>query len=74
MGLSVASQLSWLERRTVFFSAFLRNCINRVHNCEDQSSFDFISEVLIYDLFHLQLSMGRLLSCSHLHGENSVLH
>ena len=30
-----------------FFSVFLRNCINWVHNCEDRSSFDFISAVLI---------------------------
>ena len=30
--------------------AFLRNCINCVHNCENHSSFDFISVVLIQDL------------------------
>ena len=64
--LSVASWLSWLERHTgiarswvqiplkswFFFSGFLRNCINCVQNCKDHSSFDFISTVLIYDLFH----------------------
>ena len=74
-GTTVASQLSWLERRTgILFLRFLRNCINRVHNCEDHSSFDFISAVLIYHLFHMHLSMGLLLSRSHLHGENNVLH
>ena len=85
----MASLLSWLERRTsiarlitgsnpveflTFFSGFLRNWINCVHNCEDHSSFDFISAVFIYDLFHMHLSMGLLLSRSHLHGENNVLH
>ena len=30
-----------------FFQGFLRKCINCVHNCEDHSSFDFISAVLI---------------------------
>ena len=59
---SVASLLSWLEYRTGiarlqvqiplkllnFFSGFLRNCINCVHNCEDPSSIDFISIVLIW--------------------------
>ena len=78
----------WLEHRTgiarsrvqiplkswFIFSGFLRNCINCVHNCEDHSSFDFISAVLIYDLFHMHLSMGLLLSRSNLHGENNVLH
>ena len=43
-----------------FFAGFLRNCINCVHNCEDHSSFDFISAVIImiiiYDLFHTRLS------------------
>ena len=40
----------------IFFSGFFRNCINCVHKCEDHSSFDFISAVLVYDLFHLRLS------------------
>ena len=31
-----------------FFQASLRNCINCVHNCEDQPSFDFISAVHIW--------------------------
>ena len=34
---------------------FLRNCINRVHNCEDVSSFDFISAVLTYKSFHIHI-------------------
>ena len=37
------------------FSGFLCNCINCVHNAEDHSSFDFISAVLILDLFHKRL-------------------
>ena len=32
----------------IFFSGFLLNCVNHVHNCEDLSSFDFISAVLIW--------------------------
>ena len=28
-------------------TGFLCNCINRVHNCKDHSSFDFISAVLM---------------------------
>ena len=31
----------------IFFSVFVRNCINWVHNCEDHYSFDFISALLI---------------------------
>ena len=31
-----------------FFQASLRDCINCVHNCEDQPSFDFISAVHIW--------------------------
>ena len=31
----------------VFFPGFLRKCKNCFHNCEDHSSFDFISAVLI---------------------------
>ena len=31
----------------IFFSGFLHNCINHIHNCEDHSSFDFISADLI---------------------------
>ena len=38
------------------FSSFLRDCINCVHNCEEHSSFDFISAVHIYDLFHIHSS------------------
>ena len=38
--------------------------INCVHNCKDHSSFDFIPAVLTYDLFHMHLSMGPLLSRS----------
>ena len=30
-----------------FYSGFLFDCINHIHNCEDHSSFDFISAVLI---------------------------
>ena len=57
-----------------FFPGFLCSCINCVHNCEDHSSFDFIPAVLIYDLFHIHLSMGLLLSRCHLHSGNNVLH
>ena len=35
-----------------------RNCINCLHNCKDHSLFDFISAVLIYDLFHINLSLS----------------
>ena len=31
----------------IFFSGFLHNCTNHIHNCEDHSSFDFISADLI---------------------------
>ena len=47
-----------------FFTDFIHNCINCVHNCEDHSSFDFISAVIIviiiYDLFHMRLSHKKL--------------
>ena len=60
----------------VFFSGFLRNCINRVYNCEDHSSFDFIPAVLIYDLFFISYAFvnGTIVVTFHLHGENNVLH
>ena len=38
--------------------AATRNCINSLHNCKDHSLFDFISVVLIYDLFHINLSLS----------------
>ena len=38
--------------------AATRNCINCLHNCKDHSLFDFISAVLIYDLFHINLSLS----------------
>ena len=54
-----------VEVLNIFFSAFLSNyCINCVHNCEDHSALDFIYAVLVYDLFHMHLSMGLLLSRS----------
>ena len=40
-----------------FFSGFSRNCINWVHNSEDHSSFDLISAVLIFDSFHIHVTM-----------------
>ena len=51
-----------------FFSGFLRNCIYCVHNCEDHSSFDFISAVLIYDLSHIPLPKHDIFTC-----ENNML-
>ena len=48
--------LDILLKSWFFFSGFFRNCINCVHKCENHSSFDFISAVLVYDLFHLRLS------------------
>ena len=53
---SVASKLSWLEHQgfksrlspEFFQASYWGNCINCVHNCEDHSSFDFISAVLIW--------------------------
>ena len=55
---SVASWLSWLERRTGIarsrvqtplkswlFQASIRNCLNCVYNCDDHSSLDFNSAV-----------------------------
>ena len=41
------------------FSGFLRNCINCVHSCEDHSSFEFISVVLIWFI-----SYTSILGCS----------
>ena len=38
-----------------FFLSFFSG-IHCVHNCEEHSSLDFISAVLIYDLFHIHLS------------------
>ena len=43
-----------------FFQASYANCINCVHNCEDHSSFDFISAVFIYDLLDIHLSHSSL--------------
>ena len=39
-----------------FFSGFLRNCINCDHNCEDHSSFDFISAVLIWFISYTSIT------------------
>ena len=48
---------------SIICSGFLRNCINCVHTCEDHSSFDFISAVLmiyfIY-IFHIHLFHGNI--------------
>ena len=35
---------------------FLRNCISCVHNCEDHSSFDFISAVLIWFISYTSIT------------------
>ena len=46
------------------FSGFLRNSIHCVvHNCEDHSSFDFISAVLLYNLFHIHLPKHDIFTC-----------
>ena len=37
------------------YSTQAQHCL---YNCEDHSSFDFISAVLIYDLFHINLSLS----------------
>ena len=37
----------------VFFSVFLRNCINCVHNCEDHSSFDFSFPQFSYMIYFI---------------------
>ena len=54
---------SWLlqsdlksSKSSEFFSGFLRNCINCVHNCEDHSSFDLVSAVLIWFISHTSIS------------------
>ena len=39
-----------------FFRLLYAIASNCVHNCEDHSSFDFISAVHIYDLFHMHHS------------------
>ena len=48
---------------SIICSGFLRNCINCVHTCEDHSSFDFISAILmiyfIY-IFHIHLFHGNI--------------
>ena len=64
---SVASQLSWLERRTGIarsrvqtllkswiFEAYLRNCKKFVHNCEDHSFtwFHIRSSYMIHFIYH----------------------
>ena len=38
-----------------FFLFFFFSGIHCVHDCEEHSSLDFISAVLIYDLFHIHL-------------------
>ena len=57
------------EVRNFFFRLLTQlykfNC---VHNCEDHSSFDFISAVLIYDLFHIHLPKHDIFTC-----ENNML-
>ena len=42
---------------------FLRNCINCVHNCEDHSSFDFISAVLLKFISYTSITF--ILSLEH---------
>ena len=39
-----------------FFLLFFFSGIHCVHNCKKHSSLDFVSAVLIYDLFHIHLS------------------
>ena len=46
----------YLEVKGSFFRVFLRKHINCVHNCEDHSSFDFISAFLIYIYYLLFIS------------------
>ena len=41
----------------IFFSGFLRNCINCVPNCEDHSSFDFISAALIWFISYTSFTL-----------------
>ena len=42
------SQVQAMLKSWIFFQASLRNCKNCDHNCEDHSSFDFISAVHIW--------------------------
>ena len=44
-----------------FFQASLRNCKNCVHNCEDHSSFDFISAVHIWFISYTSFTITRML-------------
>ena len=43
-----------------FFQASLRNCKNCDHNCEDHSSFDFISAVHIWFISYASFTMNNL--------------
>ena len=45
-----------VEVLNFFFFFFFLSGIHCVHNCEDHSSPDFISAVLIHDFFHIHLS------------------
>ena len=65
----MASEVSWLERRTGvarsrvqtplkswLFRASIRNCLNCVHNCDDHGLLDFKSAVQYnYETFHISL-------------------
>ena len=46
-----------------FLSGFLLNCINHVHNCEDHSSFDFISAVLIWFISYTSIILFTFVKC-----------
>ena len=41
----------WQLKSWFFFTGFIRNCINCVHNCEDHSSFDFHFRCDYYDYY-----------------------
>ena len=41
-----------------FFSAFLRNCVDCVHNCEDHSSFDFFPAVLMWFISYTPIALN----------------
>ena len=46
------TQFMQLHKKPEKISGLFQACINRIHNCEDHSSFDFISAFIIW-LFHI---------------------
>ena len=57
------SQVQIPLKSCIFFSGFLSNCINHVHNWEDHSSFDFISADLIWFISYTSITLFNFVKC-----------